>query len=86
MKRGTICGSLHDVMHPRLHTEIFLSRGPLPPSRQESMLDYEETLLGTPNWEPQEYSRNINGNIPTRARKFYYIPTIFLGFPVWGSH
>ena len=35
--------------------------------------------MGTPNSERQEYSRNI--------REYaYYIPTIFLGVPVWGSH
>ena len=36
------------------------------------------TLLGTPNREPQEYSKNI-------MEYSYYIPTIFLGFPIWGS-
>ena len=24
-------------------------------------IDFKGTLLGTPNWEPQEYSRNIRG-------------------------
>ena len=39
------------------------------------------TLMGNPNRELQEYSRNIIENKdPGR-----YIPTIFLGFCVWGS-
>ena len=37
--------------------------------------------MGTSNREPQEYSRNIiDYKEPGRD-----IPTIFLGFPVWGS-
>ena len=46
----------------------------------------EGTLVRTPNREPQEYSRNIIGNITTRVLIFYHIPTTFLGFPVWASH
>ena len=43
------------------------------------------TLLGTPNTEPQEYSRYIIGSyLP--GSLFHYIPTILLGFPVLGSH
>ena len=42
---------------------------------------YEGILLGTPNREPQEYSRKIiEYKDPGR-----YIPIIILGFPVWGS-
>ena len=45
-------------------------------------------LLGTPNSELQEYSRNILGiYLPGSFYSilFYSIPTIFLGFPVWSS-
>ena len=41
----------------------------------------KDTLLGTPNREPQECSRNIL----TRVLIFYCIPTLFVGFLVWGS-
>ena len=47
------------------------------------------TLMETPNREPQEYSSNrIEFKDPSRyiPTISYYIPTIFLGFPVWGSH
>ena len=38
-------------------------------------------LMGSPNRGPQAYSRNrIEDKDPGR-----YIPTIFLGLPVWGS-
>ena len=41
----------------------------------------KKVLMGTPNREPQEYNRNImKYKDPGK-----YIPTIFLGFPVWGS-
>ena len=41
---------------------------------------YKGTLLGTPNWEPQKYSRNImEYEDPGR-----YIPIIYLLFS-WGS-
>ena len=69
-------------------------------------------VMGTPNREPQEYSRNIMEDkdpgryipimfllyswsslfgVPIKVPLFwgaysYYVPTIFLGFPVWGSH
>ena len=43
------------------------------------------TLLGTPNREPQEYSRYIIGIYLPGTLYSYYIPTIFLGFPVWAS-
>ena len=43
-------------------------------------------LMGTPNREPQEYSRNIIGIYLSGSFYSYYTPTIFLGFPVWGSH
>ena len=49
--------------------------GPLP-----AELKFKGTLLGTPNREPQEYSRNI---IEYKDPGMY-IPTIFLGFPVVG--
>ena len=42
---------------------------------------YKWTFLGIPNREPQEYDRNTIGIYLI----FYYIPTIFLGFHVWGS-
>ena len=43
-------------------------------------------LLGTPNREPQEYSRYIIGiYLITRVLIFHHIPAIFLGFPIWGS-
>ena len=45
------------------------------------------TLLGTPNRESQEYRRNILGiYIYIQRSKNSYILTMFLGFPVWGSH
>ena len=37
--------------------------------------------MGTPNREPQEYSKNI-----IEYKDLSSIPTIFLGFPVWGPH
>ena len=44
--------------------------------------------MGTLNSEPQEYGRNIiEYKDPGRYMVYsYYIPSIFLGFPVWGSH
>ena len=41
--------------------------------------------MGTPNREPQEYSRSIVGIYLPEPSNSYHIPTIFLGFPVWGS-
>ena len=43
------------------------------------------TLLGTPNREPQEYHRNIIDYKDPGKYIPIIIPTIFLGFPVWGS-
>ena len=42
--------------------------------------------MGTPNREPHEYSRNRIGTYLPGTIIFHYIPTIFLGFLVWGSH
>ena len=46
------------------------------------------TLLGTPNGEPQEYSRNImeykdpGGYIPITVYTYYILGVPYLGFPV----
>ena len=43
---------------------------------------FKGSLLGTPNREPEEYSRNVmEYKDPGRYRN---IPTTFLRFPVWG--
>ena len=36
--------------------------------------------------EPQEYSRNIRGIYLQGSLHSYYIPSIFLGSPVWRPH
>ena len=51
-------------------------------SRGVAVSRFKRTLLGTPNRDPQEYS----GNILEYKDPGRYIPTIFLGFPVWGRH
>ena len=39
------------------------------------------------DWEPQTGSpKNIVGIYLPGSIYSYYIPTMFLGFPVWGSH
>ena len=43
---------------------------------------YKGALMGTPNREPQEYSRNIIGIYLSGSFYSYYTPTIFLGFPL----
>ena len=40
-------------------------------------------LMGTPNREHQDYSRNIT---EYKDPDSYSIPTTFLVFPIWGSH
>ena len=45
----------------------------------------KKNLLGTPNREPQDYSRNMVG-IYLRGPYIPFYSSIFLRFPVWGSH
>ena len=42
--------------------------------------------IGTTNTEPQRYSRNMTGVYLPGSLYSDYVPTIFLGLPVWGSH
>ena len=56
------------------------------PKDQGPWRGYLSPIVGTPNREPQEYSRNIIGIYLSGSFYSYYTPTIFLGFPVWSSH
>ena len=49
-------------------------------------MSFKGTLLGTPNREPQEYSRNVMEYEDSgRYIPIILLPTIFLEFPLWGS-